>query len=82
MCEQVSREGTGFCQPGGDPGYLAEVSSREAGVLSSCANAASVDRLEGFRTHRQLIHGFTLRGINPLRISPCSGIGIDGFDED
>ena len=54
----------------------------ETDALSRYANAASVDRLEGFRTHGQWIHGFTLRGINPLRINPCSGIGIDGFDED
>ena len=68
MCEQVSREGAGFCQPGGDPGYLAEVSSGEAGVLSPCANRASSEEFEGFRTDPQLIHSFTLRGITSVRI--------------
>jgi hypothetical protein len=80
MCEQVSREGTEFCQPGGDPGDLAEVSSREAGVLSPCANRASFEEVEGFRTHGQWIHSFTLRGITFRRIRSCPGIGIDDFD--
>jgi len=54
----------------------------ETDALSRYANAASVDRLEGFRTHGQWIHSFTLRGITFRRIRSCPGIGIDGFDED